>query len=199
MWTSSRSSAAASPSRRSICPTCWPRAQGLDDGVAYKDKAAKLHAYASFGAVPAGPMDNLVRLGVVLDAIVDEFQLDAYAIRCWLELQNDLGISPCVVLGELSDRGVAGACEVDIGNAVVMRAFELASDGQRPAGLEQQLRRRGRPLHPLPLRKRCREPHERAGARVTDRLKTPSGRDAGSAATAAGSAPPMARSPSAAP
>ena len=99
------------------------------DGAAYKDKAAKLHAYASFGAVPAGPMDNLVRLGVVLDAIVDEFQLDAYAIRCWLELQNELDISPCVLLGELSDRGVAGACEVDIANAVVMHAFELASDG----------------------------------------------------------------------
>jgi len=99
------------------------------EGVAYKDKAAKLHAYASFGAVPAGPMDNLVRLGVVLDAIVDEFQLDAYAIRCWMELQSELDISPCVLLGELSDRGVAGACEVDIANAVVMHAFELASDG----------------------------------------------------------------------
>jgi L-fucose isomerase-like protein len=99
------------------------------DGAAYKDKAAKLHAYASFGAVPSGPMDNLVRLGVVLDAIVDEFQLDAYAIRCWMELQSELDISPCVLLGELSDRGVAGACEVDIANAVVMHAFELASDG----------------------------------------------------------------------
>ena len=60
--------------------------------------------------------------------IVDEFQLDAYAIRCWMEMQNQLGISPCVLLGELNDRGIAGACEVDIGNAVVMHAFELASD-----------------------------------------------------------------------
>ena len=98
------------------------------ESAAFKDKAAKLHAYASFGAVPAGPMDNLVRLGVVLDEIVDEFQLDAYAIRCWRELQNELNISPCVLLGELSDRGVAGACEVDIANAVMMHAFELASD-----------------------------------------------------------------------
>ncbi len=98
------------------------------DSAAYRSKAAKLHAYTSFDAVPAGPMDNLVRLGVVLDDIVDEFQLDAYAIRCWMELQNELNISPCVLLGELSDRGVAGACEVDVANAVVMHAFELASD-----------------------------------------------------------------------
>ncbi len=98
------------------------------NSAAYRDKAAKLHAYTSFAAVPAAPMDNLVRLGVVLDNIVDEFQLDAYAIRCWEELQNELDISPCVLMGELSDRGVAGACEVDIANAVMMHAFELASD-----------------------------------------------------------------------
>ncbi len=98
------------------------------ESAAFKDKAARLHAYASFRAVPVGPMDNLVRLGVVLDEIVDEFQLDAYAIRCWRELQAELNISPCVLLGELSDRGVAGACEVDIANAVMMHAFELASD-----------------------------------------------------------------------
>jgi L-fucose isomerase-like protein len=98
------------------------------DSAVFKDKAANLNAYAAFGAVPAGPMANLVRLAVVLDQIVDEFALDAYAIRCWREIQNEFNISPCVLLGELSDRGVAGACEVDIANAVMMHAFELASD-----------------------------------------------------------------------
>jgi len=98
------------------------------DGDAYKARAASLTKYASFDAVPASPFNNLVRLGVVLDEIINEYQLDAYAIRCWLELQNQLDISPCVLLGELGDRGVAGACEVDVANAVVMHAFELASD-----------------------------------------------------------------------
>jgi L-fucose isomerase-like protein len=98
------------------------------DSAFFKDKAASLNAYASFGAVPVGPMANLVRLGVVLDQIVDEFELDAYAIRCWREIQNEFNISPCVLLGELNDRGVAGACEVDVANAVMMHAFELASD-----------------------------------------------------------------------
>ena len=123
------------------------------DSAAFKDKAAKLHAYASFGAVPAGPMDNLVRLGVVLDEIVDEFQLDAYAIRCWRELQNELNISPCVLLGELSDRGVAGACEVDIANAVDDARVRAGLRRRgHAAGLEQQLRGGGRQVHPLPLR-----------------------------------------------
>ena len=54
-----------------------------------------------------------------------------------------LGISPCVLLSEMNDRGIPAACEVDVGNAVTMRALSLASGnvGDLP-GLEQQLRRR---------------------------------------------------------
>jgi L-fucose isomerase-like protein len=55
--------------------------------------------------------------------------MDAIALRCWIELQTQLGISPCVLLGELNDRGVPAACEVDVGSAVMMRALSLASAG----------------------------------------------------------------------
>jgi L-fucose isomerase-like protein len=44
-------------------------------------------------------------------------------------LQTQLGISPCVVLGELNNRGIPAACEVDVANAVMMHALGLASDG----------------------------------------------------------------------
>lgn len=99
------------------------------DRAEYKEKAAHLNAYVSFAAVPPVAMDNLVRLSVVLDGIVEEYRLDAYAIRCWPELQDELNISPCVLMGELGDRGMAGACEVDVANAVIMHALRLASDG----------------------------------------------------------------------
>ena len=150
---------AASPWRHWICPTSSPAcARCRLTALPINDKAARLNAYASFGAVPVGPMDNLVRLGVVLDEIVDEFQLDAYAIRCWRELQNELNISPCVLLGELSDRGVAGSVRGghrQRGDDACVRAG-LRCRGHA-AGLEQQLRGRGRQVHPLPLR--LRPPH----------------------------------------
>jgi L-fucose isomerase-like protein len=38
-----------------------------------------------------------------------------------------MGISPCVAMGVLNDTGMASACEVDLGNAVAMRALHLAS------------------------------------------------------------------------
>jgi L-fucose isomerase-like protein len=63
----------------------------------------------------------------VLDEIIERDGLDCLAIRCWLELQQQLHISPCVLLSELNERGIAFACEVDVGSAVAMRALALAS------------------------------------------------------------------------
>ena len=92
-----------------------------------KAKAARLKAYASWQGVPAAAFDTLVRLGVALDQVVAEYRMDALALRCWVEMQRQLGVSPCVVLSEMNDRGVPAACEVDVGNAVMMRALGLAS------------------------------------------------------------------------
>lgn len=97
------------------------------DDRACEAKAAALRAYTSWEGVPKESFDNIVRLGVVLDAIIEEYQMDAIALRCWTELQEQLGISACVLLGELNNRGVPAACEVDVGNAIVMHALHLAS------------------------------------------------------------------------
>ncbi|MHB0937489.1 MAG: L-fucose/L-arabinose isomerase family protein [Armatimonadota bacterium] len=98
---------------------------------AYENKAAVLQPYSSWEGVPAEAFDKLVKLAVVFDNIIDEMQLDAVALRCWTEVQQELGVCMCVLLGELNDRGIAAACEVDVCNAVVMRALALASG--RPA------------------------------------------------------------------
>jgi L-fucose isomerase-like protein len=106
------------------------RARALStDDVACRDKARMLQEYTSWAGVPREAFQNIVRLGVVLDQVVEEYQMDALALRCWTELQTQLGISPCVLLGDLNDRGIPAACEVDVANAVMMRALSLASDG----------------------------------------------------------------------
>ena len=80
---------------------------------------------AAFNFTPV--FDNIMRLGVVLDKLAEGAHLDSYAIRCWTEIQLQMGISPCEALGVLNDTGLASACEVDLGNAVAMRALHLAS------------------------------------------------------------------------
>ena len=53
--------------------------------------------------------------------------LQALAVRCWVEMQQQLHVSPCVLLSEMNDRGIIAACEVDVGNAVAMYGLSRAS------------------------------------------------------------------------
>ncbi len=94
---------------------------------AYKDKKALMLGYSDFTGVPEENLDKIVRLGVVLDKVVEEGKLNAVAIRCWLEMQQVLGISPCVLMSEMNNRFLPAACEVDVGNAISMYALSRAS------------------------------------------------------------------------
>lgn len=100
-------------------------------GAAYQEKLAVLQDYTEWAGVPDVALENITRLGVVLDEIIADYHMQAIALRCWIELQEQLGISPCVLMGLLNNTGTSAACEVDVGNAVAMVALSLASG--RPA------------------------------------------------------------------
>jgi L-fucose isomerase-like protein len=73
-------------------------------------------------------LTDICRFGAVTDDLIQEYDLQSVAIRCWNELELAYGIAPCLILSELNERGVQAACEVDISNAVMMRALALAGD-----------------------------------------------------------------------
>jgi len=97
--------------------------------AAYKAKADVLKRYTSWKGVPDAAFENIVKLGVVLDQIVAEYQMNALAIRCWIEMEEQLGVTPCTLMGELGTRGVPVGCEVDVGSAITMFALSRASYG----------------------------------------------------------------------
>ncbi len=68
----------------------------------------------------------------MLDELIEEQEPDALALRCWIELEESLKVSPCVLLSELNDRLIPAACELDVSNAVTMYALCLAT-GRSPA------------------------------------------------------------------
>lgn len=74
-------------------------------------------------------LETIARVGAVVDDLISELHLQAVALRCWDELELAYGVAPCLLLGELNERGIQAACEVDIGNAVMMRALALSSGG----------------------------------------------------------------------
>lgn len=99
--------------------------------TAFGAKSERLRNYTNWTAVPPEKIETLTKLGVVIDEIIEEYRMDGMALRCWIEIEKELGVSPCVIVSELNDRGIVSACELDVCNAVPMYALALAA--QRPA------------------------------------------------------------------
>lgn len=92
------------------------------------EKKALYAELSDFGTYPPEKLENIARLGVAIDELIAEYDLHAIAIRCWDEFEKRYGVAPCLVLGELNERGIMAACELDVNNAVMMRALNLAAD-----------------------------------------------------------------------
>ena len=100
-----------------------------DDAPGVQEKLARLKAYTDFSGVPEENAHTIAKIGVVIDEYIQEYRLDALALRCWNEMETYLRVCPCALLGELNDRGIAASCEIDVCSAITMRAMALASEG----------------------------------------------------------------------
>ncbi len=98
------------------------------DPVKVEEKKKVLADLSDFGTYPPEKLENIARLGVAIDELIEEYNLHAIAIRCWDELEKKYAIAPCLILCELNERGIMAACELDVNNAVMMRALNLAAD-----------------------------------------------------------------------
>ncbi len=106
----------------------FARIEQLDEQSAeVQAKIERLKQYTNWEGVPEKAFLTLAKMGVSLDQLIEENSLDCVSIRCWIEMQQQLGVSPCVLLSEMNDRGIAAACELDTGNAVTMHALSKAT------------------------------------------------------------------------
>ena len=96
-------------------------------------KVERLENYTDFTRVPLENKMTLAKVSVVIDEYIEEYHLDALALRCWNEMETYLHICPCVLLSELNDRGIAASCEIDMCSAITMRAMSLA--GESPSAV----------------------------------------------------------------
>ena len=99
-----------------------------DDDEKVAAKIAHLENYTDFSKVPSSNKLTLAKIGCVLDWYIEEYQLDALALRCWNEMETYMRVCPCVLLSELNDRGIVASCEIDMCSAITMRAMNLASE-----------------------------------------------------------------------
>lgn len=100
-----------------------------DDDSQVVQKVQRLAAYTDCSRVPADKLATLAKVSAAIDQYLDEYHFECVSLRCWEEMQSELGIAPCVLLSELNDRGVVASCEMDLCNAVGMYALQLATEG----------------------------------------------------------------------
>ena len=111
----------------------FARVRALEEqDPAIEQWADRISQATDLSDTPAYAVQNLAKLGAALEALIREMHLDAIAIRCWNELQDEYGIAPCVLLGILNQMGIPAACETDATNALPMLALSLAANA--PSG-----------------------------------------------------------------
>ena len=98
-----------------------------DDDAQLKAIINEMRAQADTSEVSDKAVLNMARLELALRRIIKEKKLQALALRCWLEIEEVYGISPCYVLGRLTDSGIMVACESDVYGALTMLIQYLAS------------------------------------------------------------------------
>lgn len=98
-----------------------------DTDEAVQNRLLDLHRVADFANAPEGRDVTLAKFAAAVDNLVADNRLDALAIRCWSELQQELGITPCAAMGLLNQEGVPTVCETDSTNALAMAGLSLAS------------------------------------------------------------------------
>lgn len=97
------------------------------DEKSLADKKEYYRGVASFGNYPEEKLTTIAKLGVVFDKLIEEYSLNAIAVRCWDEFVTQYHIAPCLVMSDLNEKGIPAACELDINNAIMMYALYLAS------------------------------------------------------------------------
>ena len=70
-------------------------------------------------------ISKIAKLEYVLKKYAREENLSGFAIQCWTAMQEEIGISPCLSMGRLTDSGIMCACEVDIHGAITMKVQHL--------------------------------------------------------------------------
>jgi L-fucose isomerase-like protein len=105
------------------------RAQSLDGKAsAVKEKLAAIKEYGKIPAdVAAESILRQAKLSVVLDELMEEHELDASAIQCWVSIENNYGCATCLSMSMMGQRYLPSACETDVTGVVSMYALLLAS------------------------------------------------------------------------
>ena len=102
------------------------------EAVSEKDPAIKsivqeIKAKADTSQIKESSILKIAKLEYALEKYAREKKLDGMGVQCWTAMQEVYGISSCVSMGRLTDKGIMTSCEVDIYGALTMLIQYLSS------------------------------------------------------------------------
>ena len=92
-----------------------------------KAKLDQIKAYVPTAATPIHALEQMAKLGVVIEGWMAENELDASAVQCWTAMEEFYGVVPCTIMSMMSNELMPSACETDIAGVIGMYAMALAS------------------------------------------------------------------------
>lgn len=99
-----------------------------DDDERVLQHIENLKKYTNFGSTPNERIVYMAKVLVVILNYVKQYHMDAIGLRCWNEFPAAKKISVCLLASYLNTLGIPTACEVDVYNAIAMKALSLASN-----------------------------------------------------------------------
>lgn len=83
------------------------------------------HSRASAETCGGDSFNKSARFYMAMRKMASRYKLDAFAPRCWPELQEEYGVWPCAANSQLTEEGIMSACEGDVIGAISMLSLHF--------------------------------------------------------------------------
>jgi L-fucose isomerase-like protein len=115
--------------RQRVVPTSLPDLMTLisEDSRAAQTIQREMLKQADLSGLDRSTKKRIVDLEIALKQFVKQKKLNGLGIQCWTAMQAVYGLSPCYIMGRMTDSGIMTSCEVDIYGTLTMIIQYLAS------------------------------------------------------------------------
>jgi L-fucose isomerase-like protein len=115
--------------KQHVIPTSLPDLMPLSEGKSAQSRSIqkKMQKQADLSGLDKTTTNRISNLEVALKSFVETKKLNGLGVQCWNAMQATYGLSPCYVMGRMTDSGIMTSCEADIYGTLTMIIQYLAS------------------------------------------------------------------------
>jgi L-fucose isomerase-like protein len=115
--------------KQHVIPTSLPDLMPLAEGKSTESRSIQkdMKKQADLSGLDQTTTNRISNLEAALKEFVKTKKLTGLGVQCWNAMQATYGLSPCYVMGRMTDSGIMTSCEADIYGTLTMIIQYLAS------------------------------------------------------------------------